>query len=302
VYAFETDGTLLWKTVGLSGEDSPNVADLDGDGSIEIVGMTFGGEVYCLDSRGRFKWRNDLRPKLDDGQHMYLAPILCDLNGDAKLEILAMTHGQYSPTPHVKPNAKLFALDATGRVLDEFDLGESRYWGHAFVANIDDDPYQELVVSGYGGVDVIETRGFGPNTEHFQRRRSFQRNNAIPWAYEDSFFIYRGRKDNVVNQVDNLVLEKSGAGYKPSGRFVTELLTLPPGCAFTRLDLEIDEPQGCRLHVNLLDRSGKAVRKGVASGESLDIAEPLRLEFQFATDQTSLTPKLDSYSLTFDKR
>jgi hypothetical protein len=52
VYAFETDGKLLWKVPGLSGEDSPAVGDLDSDGQVEIVGMTFGGEVYCLDPRG----------------------------------------------------------------------------------------------------------------------------------------------------------------------------------------------------------------------------------------------------------
>ena len=48
IYALNIDGTLRWKVSGLSGEDSPNVADLDGDGSIEIVGMTFGAEVLLL--------------------------------------------------------------------------------------------------------------------------------------------------------------------------------------------------------------------------------------------------------------
>ena len=69
VYALDVDGTVRWRVPGLSGEDSPNVADLDGDGSMEIVGMTFGAEVYCLNAQGKFKWRRDLRPKLDDGQH-----------------------------------------------------------------------------------------------------------------------------------------------------------------------------------------------------------------------------------------
>ncbi len=76
----DIDGKRLWKVEGLSEEDSPNVADLDGDGSVEIVGMTIGGEVYCLDAKGQFRWRRDLRSELDDGQHMYMTPILCDLN------------------------------------------------------------------------------------------------------------------------------------------------------------------------------------------------------------------------------
>ncbi|MEZ6032960.1 MAG: VCBS repeat-containing protein [Planctomycetaceae bacterium] len=188
------DGSVRGSRALRGQQQSTSAFDLDGDGSVEIVGMTFGGEVYCLDAKGSVRWRRDLRPELDDSQHMYLTPILCDLNGDRQLEILAMTHGQYSPEPGIQPNARLTALNAAGQVLDELDLGESRYWGHAYVCNVDDDPQLELVVSGYGGLDVIETRGFGSNTEHFQRRRSYQRLNVRPWVYEDSYFIERGRK------------------------------------------------------------------------------------------------------------
>ena len=302
VYAFETDGTLLWKVAGLSGEDSPNVADLDGDGTVEIVGMTFGAEVYCLDPNGKVRWKRDLRPKLDDGQHMYMAPILCDLNGDLELEILAMTNGQYSPTPGLKPNAKLFALNVDGEILDEFDLRESRYWGHAFVANIDDDPWLELVVSGYGGMDVIETRGMGPNTEHFQRRRSYQRLNVVPWAYEDTYFIYRGTRTNVTNQVDNLILKKTDDGFSESGKFTTELLSLPPGCRFTRFHVDAKQPRGTGLKVNLLNKSGKPLMRNIGIGKLTGTAEPVRLEFIFSSTDPNATPALDSYSIQFDRQ
>ena len=154
IYAFETDGTPLWKTPGFSGEDSPNVADLDGDGEVEIVGMTFECEVYCLDSRGRIKWRKDLRPELDDADaHAYLTPILCDVNGDHRLEILALTNGGYfdatgRPSPGQTVAAGVvFALSATGEILDRFEVSGPRYWGDAFVCNIDDDPFLELVIS-----------------------------------------------------------------------------------------------------------------------------------------------------------
>ncbi|MDA1055214.1 MAG: PmoA family protein [Planctomycetota bacterium] len=301
VMAFTTDGERLWKVDGLSGEDSPNVADLDGDGSVEIVGMTFGGEVYCLDAQGHFKWRRDLRPELDDGQHMYMTPILCDLNGDRQLEILAMTHGQYSPTPGQKPNAKLFALDVRGNVLDELDLGESRYWGHAFVCNLDDDSYLELVVSGYGGLDVIETRGFGSNTEHFQRRRNYQRLNVRPWAYEDSFFIERGERKRVVNLTDNLVLAKGDGGFARDGRFVTELLTLPPDCEFRHLRFVAEIPAGTQLGIDVLAADERPLREAVRSGTDLRIGEPVRLSFGLSTTDPTKTPKLDSYSLVFDR-
>lgn len=302
VYAFESDGTLLWKVPGFSGEDSPNVADLDGDGVVEIVGMTFGGEVYCLDPLGHVRWRRDLRPELDDGQHMYMAPILCDLNGDAQLEILAMTHGQYSPTPGLKPSARLTALNAAGDVLDELDLGESRYWGHAYVCNIDDDPQQELVVSGYGGLDVFETRGYGSDTEHFQRRRSYQRLNVRPWSYADSYFIERGQQDNLAHRTDNLVLACNGAGYASNGSFITHLLKPPPGCEFRALNYSAVVPSGTSLDVDVRAGDGSLLRESVSSGTTLATTSPVRLEFRFATSDPTVTPLLDSYTLAFDRK
>jgi outer membrane protein assembly factor BamB len=303
VMAFETDGTLLWRTEGLSGEDSPNMADLDGDGSVEIVGMTFGGEVYCLDAQGRFRWRRDLRPELDDTTHMYMAPILCDLDGDRQLEILAITNGPYAPARKPEPTARLFALDARGNILDEFDLGEARYWGHAFLLNLDDDPFLELVVAGSGGLDVIKTRGYGPNTEQFQRRRSYQRLNVFPWAYEESYFIERGRKERVVNQTDNLILAKGGGGdgYRREGRFVTDLLTLPPDCEFRSLRWDADTPAGTQVRVDLLDAENRLLREDVGPNTDLRISASLRLAFRFLTSDPARTPKLDSYSLAFDR-
>ncbi len=301
VYAFESDGTLLWKVEGLSGEDSPNVADLDGDGSVEIVGMTFGSEVYCLDAQGQFKWRRDLRPELDDKAHAYMTPILCDLDGNPGLEILAMTNGGYFDGPGAGSNGVVFALSSSGDILDRLDVGGPRYWGKAFCCNIDDDPYLELVVSGSGGLDVIQTRGFGPNTEHFQRRRDYQRLSALPWAYEDTYFIYRGRKQCVTNGTDNLVLEKTDGRYRDQGRFVTELLTLPPSGFFNRLRHDARTPPGTTLEVNILDGSGNTLMKHVKNETKMRLDQAVRLEFLFTTNDVSVSSILDAYSLSFDR-
>ena len=299
VYAFETDGTLLWKVEGLSGEDSPNVADLDGDGSVEIVGMTFGSEVYCLDARGNFKWRKDLRPEFTDKAHAYMTPILCDLDGDSRLEILAMTNAGYARGTAPSLNAKLFALSPSGEILDSLDVGGPRYWGKAFCCNVDDDPYLELVVSGSGGLDVIETRGLGPNTEHFQRRRDYRRLSVLPWAYEDTYFIYRGKKEGVVNRTDDLVLEKTDGRFRESGSFVTELLTLPPGGFFNRLRYTAQTPPGAKLTVNVLDESGNVLKKGPGPDAELHLEQAVRLEFIFTTTDSAVSPRLESYSLSF---
>jgi len=299
VYAFETDGTMLWKVDGISGEDSPNVADLDGDGEVEIVGMTFGGVVYSLDPTGHFNWQKDLRPELSDSAHAYMAPILADVDGDKELEILVMTNGGYTGTGR-EGNGILFALDATGQILDSIDLGEHRYWGNAYYANVDEDPFMELVLSGSGGLDVIETKGYGPNTEDFQRRRDYRRLNVVPWAYEDSYFIYSGQKDGVVNWTDNLVLEQIAGEYVASGSFTTELLTLPPEGFFTSIVYDPVVPDGTSLTLDILSEDGDPILEDATSGQSFRIDQSVQLQFNFGTTDPLLTPILYSYQLEFD--
>ncbi|MDF1744784.1 MAG: FG-GAP-like repeat-containing protein [Gimesia sp.] len=308
IYAFETDGKLLWKTPGLSGEDSPNVADLDHDGEVEIVGMTFDNEVYCLDSKGHVKWRKNLRPELkNQNPHAYLTPILCDVNGDQKMEIIALTNGAYFDQAgkvtgsKKKANGIVFALSAEGEILDQYDVGSPRYWGDAFVCNIDNDPFLELVISGSGGLDVIKTRGLGPHTEHFQRRRNYQRLNVVPWAYEDSYFIYRGTKEGVVNLTDNLVLKKQSDKYLLTGKFTTDLLTPPPHGLFNRLSYHARTSDQTSIEVNILNQSGEKIRSHVANGSKIRVDHPVSLEFILSTKDPSFTPTLDSYSLSFQR-
>ncbi len=302
VSAYDVDGRRLWTVEGIAGEDTPSAGDLDGDGKVDLVGMTFGGEVYRLDAKGRVRWRIDLRPELDDDARAYMAPILCDVNGDARLEILAMTNGRYlgaGKAPRPEDNGVLYALSADGKVLDRFDLGQARYWGHAFYCNVDDDATMELVVSGCGGLDVIKTNGLGPDTEHFQRRRSYRRMNAVPWVYEDDYFIYRGRKDGVTHRADGLVLCKDGDGYRGSGRFVTAVLVLPPGCAFDRLRWRADTPAGTGLRVSVADKDGTSLLADAKNGQELGIDTSVRIEFVLSTTNRLATPRLDSYSLSF---
>lgn len=297
IYAFETNGTLLWKYAGLACEDSPSVADLDGDGQVEIVGMTFGGEVFCLDGKGTLQWKRDLRPELDDSSHAYMTPILCDVDGKRGLEILAMTNGGYSK----KAAGIVVVLSADGTVMDQLDVGGSRYWGEAFYANIDNDPWMELVVSGSGGMDVIETRGLGPRSEHYQRRRNYQRLHHVPWAYEDSYFIHRGTLTNVENRTDNLVLKKINKNYLTTGRFVTEVLKPPPSCRFVQLHYGAVAPTGTSLTVNLLDSRQRPLLKEISNSSRLEINQPVHIEFVFHSTRSDRTPLLDHYQLRFDQ-
>ena len=304
VYAFDVDGNVLWRASGISGEDSPNVADLDGDGEVEIVGMTFANEVYCLDSRGEVRWRCDLRPELGLDAHAYMAPILCDVNGDSTLEIVALTNGGYMTADDDRsemPHGIVFAISPAGEILNRFDVGGPRYWGEAFMTNVDDDSQQELIATGQGGLDVIEAAGLGTSAEYYQRRRTYARLNVYPWRHEDSYFDRRGEKKDVVSRADSLVLAQRDGHFVGVGQFTTALLTLPPECRFSTLRLATDAPNGTDLVVDVLGARGDVLLSGLKDGVDIDVAEPVRLVFRFSTTDNILTPRLDSYSLEFQR-
>ncbi|MDA1214261.1 MAG: hypothetical protein O2955_17265 [Planctomycetota bacterium] len=309
--AYSVNGGKLWSVPGIAEEDSPNAADLDGDGTIEIVGMTFGGEVYCLNAQGETLWKNDLRPELDEGTHMYMTPILCDLNGDQELEILAMTSGTYFETEEQqqsKTHALLFALNAKGEILDQFDLGAARYFGEAFVCQLAKGEPLSVILSGSGGMDVIELKGLGPNSEYFQRRRTYQRLNVLPWAYEETYFLHRGEKENVQNGTDNLILKKTGKTddgeplYANNGRFISEPLYVPPGCEFTSLTYQVETPEGTRCKVSLIDEAGSVIVANAMPDHKLDnISSTVRVVIELSTDEPKKTPRFDLYLLGFSK-
>jgi imidazolonepropionase-like amidohydrolase/outer membrane protein assembly factor BamB len=304
VFALSATGDVLWKVLGLSGEDTPNAADLNGDGEVEIVGMTFDCVVYCLDSHGNLKWQRDLRPELDHSAHAYMTPILCDLNGDSQLEILAMTNGGYFDTRHQSPNQGngiLFALSPTGEILDQLDLGGHRFFGEAFVCQLDDSPYLSLVLSGSGGLDVISLQGLGPHTEYFQRRRTYRRLNVWPWMYEDQYFLHRGVKDQVAHHTDNLVLSRENGEFVARGSFVTELLKLPPECEFRQFHLDAEIPEGTDLTVEVLDDHGRSLLTSLRDQDDVRIRQPVQLKFHFQSRDARRSPKLHGYSLAFDK-
>ncbi|MFN0196173.1 MAG: hypothetical protein ACKVT0_05475 [Planctomycetaceae bacterium] len=238
-------------------------------------------------------------------------PILCDLNGDEQLEILAMTNGVYFETAEQqagKPNAILFALSTQGEILDRFDLGSARYFGEAFVCQLGRGEHLSVVLSGSGGFDVINLQGFGPKWEYFQRRRTYQRLNVLPWAYEETYFIYRGEKKGIQNGTDNLILKRIGkndAGepiYRNGGRFISEPLELPPGCEFKTLTYLVDTPKGTECNVSLIDEAGQVIVSDAKPDQPLDnVNSTVRVVIELSTDDPTKTPRFDEYRLSFRK-
>jgi hypothetical protein len=110
-------------------------------------------------------------------------------------------------------------------------------------------------------------------------------------------------RKNIVSRADNLVLAKDTNGRRnTSGRFITDLLTLPPDCEFRTLQFTGDIPTETLLFADILDVEQRPLKMQVSSGTDLRIDRPIRLAFQFSTTDPQKTPRLDFYRLSFDRR
>jgi hypothetical protein len=108
VFAFHADGSAVpgWPSTGaLRVPRAGAAADLDGDGSPEIVQLTYDGEIVVLDAHGTTRARTR---RLFD--FAISSPAVGDLNGDGKPEIVA--GGDFTTF-----DGALYAFSADGKVL-----------------------------------------------------------------------------------------------------------------------------------------------------------------------------------------
>ncbi len=129
--AFEHDGTFKWMgdTVFASQNKAVALADLDADGDVEIM---MGGHVADHEGKGLFTIEQDI-----DILQLTTAADLDD-DGDMEVIIGARAHhhdgGEYYAVPGI-------------------------FSGHPQVANVDDDPEPEVIVSGGIGLSILEHDG-----------------------------------------------------------------------------------------------------------------------------------------------
>ncbi|MFP4501337.1 MAG: PQQ-binding-like beta-propeller repeat protein [Candidatus Hydrogenedentota bacterium] len=132
---------------------SPVVADLDGNGAMDIVVGTTAGQVIALDAHGHELWRQDMQGVLN------VAPTAADITSGPEPELLVLSMG-----------GKLYCLDgATGGHIWEQSLPSDVEWGMTavVVADLDGDGTKE-VIAGDGAGHVL----------------CFQNDGALAWSWQ----------------------------------------------------------------------------------------------------------------------
>ena len=120
---------VLWTYSGEVGfATSPAVADLDDDGTLEVVVGSYDTNVYCILGDGGFEW------KYKTGGAVTASPVTADLDGDGKLEVIVGS-----------VDGAVYVLDHTGAHRWHFDTGDS-ISAAAAVGDVDGDGVPDIVV------------------------------------------------------------------------------------------------------------------------------------------------------------
>ena len=141
-----SDGTaLLDKTLPASVNDVA-MADLDGDGSTELLTGSEDATARCLDLEGNEKWATSFRFYFRPGHVTVLRP--ADLDGDGVMEVVVGTY-----------NSMAHALSASGQ--HRWESQVYHHWTKSLdVADLDGDGTQECVFgSSYAYVHVKRADG-----------------------------------------------------------------------------------------------------------------------------------------------
>ncbi len=127
-------------STGSSG--APNIGDFDGDGKFEIG--TAGAAKYAVFKHsGEILWTQDIQDKSSSST----GSTVFDFNGDGKVEVV------------YNDELKLRIYEGnTGKILWETENPSGTLWEYPIIANIDDTPSVEIVVSapGKGGIRAFK--------------------------------------------------------------------------------------------------------------------------------------------------
>jgi hypothetical protein len=135
-------------------QNAPSVADLDGDGDMEIVqftrGLTDGGRIYIIDHLGNVLPNFPLSV---NNNNIASCPTLYDLDNDGTMEILAGERNY--------PEGRLHVFEIDGdEWAGNWPVGLDHVpTGSAAVGDVDDDGAVEIAYMSYNSIYLLELDG-----------------------------------------------------------------------------------------------------------------------------------------------
>lgn len=156
VIAYHGDGSFLWayKTGNVPVHSKPAIADIDGDGQLEIVvgvgaAGVVGGGVYVLRRNGTLKCAfTDLDPTYNGGWGIYSSPALAKLDHTRPNEMQAVFGGFDMHIRAMRPDCSLYW--DKGRS----DLVVDTVWSSPAVYDLDRDGQIDVVI-GEDSDDIV---------------------------------------------------------------------------------------------------------------------------------------------------
>lgn len=152
IVAYNADGTERLRLNWPGGYSAIAVADLNGDGTKEIIAATQTG-VTAWDCQGNTVW-NFVRE-----DHLFNASVtVCDLEGDGEKEVLTIMLNRSSK------KAKIIALNAQGEEITgwktpEMPHDDATYIPSLSVGDLNHDGHLEVVVNGEGYIGIWDCQG-----------------------------------------------------------------------------------------------------------------------------------------------
>ncbi len=165
---------------------SPAVADITGDGKLEIIVATNNGQVIVVRHDGSVLWKVDVAPAFGMGggkQQIASSPAVADIDRDGRMEVVVGVGTIY---PSVCTKGGVIVLDHAGRVepgwpfvAQDFAVPPSgcpdTVYATPALGDLDRDGDLEIVVAGFDkSIYALHhngqmVAGFPPNSHHYAR-------------------------------------------------------------------------------------------------------------------------------------
>ncbi len=262
-------------------QPNPAVADIDGDGNLEILYSSYDGRVHAfwLDKteHGNFPF------SVTDADQMYFAsePVIADLDNNGTAEVIFTSWAQKGSYK----TGTIYILDYLGNSLHTVTLPipyGSANWNGALpaptLANIDADADLELVVNtAHSGVVAYDL----PGTSQARILWGTGRGN-----YQRSGSILQGNLNASTKQVDRPIAAP--------GETLHYAITLRnPGPTLDNVEMTDSLPAQLTFMGGLKASSGAVQESGgvITWNGDVGAGKPVLIEFDVAISQTAITPQ-----------